>query len=427
MENILDSSNNETVDENYIGNIPSKSLKFISYILIVFVLLIIILSAVIKYPDTERVNVILTTDEQRTHLIAKTSGSVEFLVEDGEYVNDNTIIALIKNSANYEDIKGVEKVVKDLLSEIHSNKPFRQLKIDYKLGDLGEDYYDFFAAYEKFKLAKSDKVLKKNLLDLNEKLNIKGSHSEILKKQIRIENEGVKLRTELYDSTLKSFEANATTRDDLLLEKSRMLEQVKKEQSATASLKQSAEQIQETKIAINTKLNNYQEVLSQSQIDFFSVASVLISKIEDWKDKFLLRSNIKGNVVFLKEWRNNQFVMIGDEVATIVPVNEKHLCIGYVNPSSLPKLSLGQKIVINFDGYNSYDFGNIEGKLERISTVSHDSISRVLISLPNNLTTTQNKKIQFIHEQKGVGNIIIENKSILVRIFERVYNLFYEQ
>ena len=120
----------------------------------------------------------------------------------------------------------------------------------------------------------------------------------------------------------------------------------------------------------------------------------------------------------------NQFVNAGDEVATIIPDNEEYFCYGFVRPRSLSKIERGQKVNINFDGYTTFEHGLILGQLEHINMVNSDSIIRVFISLPDGLITTHGETIKFVHELRGMGQIITKEKSILYRLFEKIAKIF---
>ena len=59
----------------------------------------------LRYPDIIRTEIIITTNVPPEKLIAKTSGRIQaILVKDKDQVLANTPLAIIENSANYEDV-----------------------------------------------------------------------------------------------------------------------------------------------------------------------------------------------------------------------------------------------------------------------------------------------------------------------------------
>ncbi|MDR1346316.1 MAG: hypothetical protein LBK03_06405, partial [Bacteroidales bacterium] len=72
----------------------------------------------------------------------------------------------------------------------------------------------------------------------------------------------------------------------------------------------------------------------------------------------------------------------------------------------------------------TFEYGTIEGRLDHINIVHSDSIIRVFISLHNGLVTSHGETIKFVHELRGVGHIITEEKSILYRLFGKISKAF---
>ena len=82
---------------------PKAIFKWGNTILLVFILLLLFLSWFIKYPDIIRAEVTITTQFPPEKLIAKSSGRIsKIFIKNQKEINENTPIAIIENSANYE-------------------------------------------------------------------------------------------------------------------------------------------------------------------------------------------------------------------------------------------------------------------------------------------------------------------------------------
>jgi len=247
---------------------------------------------------------------------------------------------------------------------------------------------------------------------------------KISNKQLGIEQSITQTQSELQQNTQSSYYDNAITQEEYLQEKLRYLSQLRNEQNANLNTKNIVEQISTINTTLNKEELDYNRKILLYRYEFVSSAYQLLNRIEEWKARYLLTSNIEGELIFLKEWRDNQFVNAGDEVATIIPDNEEYFCYGFVQPKSLSKIETGQKVNINFDGYTAFEYGTISGMLDYINVINNDSIVRVFISLPNGLTTSNGETIKFVHELRGVGHIITKEKSILYRLFEKIAKVF---
>ncbi len=423
MENYLADDN--MFSNNYIENIPSKRIRILTWSIFLSLCIVLVLASIIQYPDTEVVNVTLTINEQRGHLIARTAGNIHFLHIEDTKIQANTPIAVIENTADYKDVISIDSIVKLQLELLDiALIDTTNLKITYRLGEIKESYLAFYNARKKLEIAVYNKVAIETIEGLKLQQQIVSDLLKISNKQLGIEQSLTQTQEELYQNTQKSYSDDAITKEEYLQEKIRYLNQLRSEENANVSTKNLAEQLLNINTTLNKEKFDYEQQILLYRAEFVSNAHQLLNKIEEWKSHYLLTSNIEGRLVFLKEWRDNQFVYSGDEVATIIPNNEEYFCYGFVLPKSLAKIEKEQKININFDGYTAFEHGTIIGKLEQFNMVSNDSIIRVFISLPNGLITTNNKTIKFVHELRGIGHIITKEKSILYRLFEKIAKIF---
>ena len=85
---------------------PPKALfRWGNTILFTFILLLLLLAYLVKYPDVNSAPIVITTQIPPEKSIARSSGAIEkILEENGEFVNENTPLAIIENTANYKDV-----------------------------------------------------------------------------------------------------------------------------------------------------------------------------------------------------------------------------------------------------------------------------------------------------------------------------------
>ena len=386
---------------------------------------LLLLAAIVQYPDTEFVMTTLTTNVQRGRLIARTAGNIHFLQPESSDVQAGIPIAVIENTADYKDVISIDSIVKSQLKILDTALVDTvNLKISYRLGEVKEHFLAFYNARKNLEMAVYNYVTVKTIEGLKQQQQIVYDLLEISNKQLGIEQSLTLTQGELYQNTQNSYSDDASTKEEYLQEKIRFLNQLRSEQSANFGVKNIAEQLSNINTTLNKEQLDYNRKILFYRYEFVSSAYQLLNKIEEWKARYLLSSNIEGKLIFLKEWRDNQFVSPGDEVATIIPYNEKYFCYGFVRPRSLSKIEKGQKVNINFDGYTTFEHGTISGQLEHINIVNNDSIIRVFISLPNGLVTTHGETIKFVHELRGTGHIITKEKSILYRLFEKIAKAF---
>src|SRR5688572_6145924 len=95
-----------------LGDPPGAIFRWGNTILLVFVLLLLLLSWFIKYPDVISSQIIITTNIPPEKIVTKTTGKIEaLLVNDKATVSKNTPLAVIENSADYTDLFLLKNIV----------------------------------------------------------------------------------------------------------------------------------------------------------------------------------------------------------------------------------------------------------------------------------------------------------------------------
>ena len=90
------------------------------------------------------------------------------------------------------------------------------------------------------------------------------------------------------------------------------------------------------------------------------------------------------------------------------------------------KVKKGQKVIIKLDNYPFEEWGSLNGKISSISEVpkqGEQSFYTLFISL-DDLKTSFGKNIVFKQEMQGTGEIVLEELTVLQRIFYQLRKVF---
>ncbi len=143
-----------------------------------------------------------------------------------------------------------------------------------------------------------------------------------------------------------------------------------------------------------------------------------------WEKQYVLKAKTSGAVSFYKLWAAKQTVSEGDVLYLIIPEASHFFGYTYISVTSSNKLKVGQQVNIKLDSYPYEEFGMVKGEVHSISRFAKDSRYIVKIELPDGLSTTYNKYLDFIPEMKGEAQILIEDLRLIDRIFGRLKNRF---
>ena len=148
--------------------------------------------------------------------------------------------------------------------------------------------------------------------------------------------------------------------------------------------------------------------------------------IKDWELTYVLQSNNAGIVAFLDYWSSGQTLKEGELVFTVSPESVPYFLAKLRTPkTNAGKIKIGQKVNIKLNDYPDYEFGVLQGRVERISSVSNTDGTYVLdVRVSRDLKTTYGKHIDFKQDMQGTADIITEDLRLIERYFYQFRELF---
>jgi len=148
--------------------------------------------------------------------------------------------------------------------------------------------------------------------------------------------------------------------------------------------------------------------------------------IKDWELKYVLKTNLKGKLSFMKQFNSNQTVVIDDLMFTISSENIPY----YVAKLSTPKnnsgkIKIGQRVNLKLNDYPVDEFGVLIGEVQNITSVSDQNGAYIVdVKIPKHLKTSFEKYIIFKQNMQGTADIVTEDLRLLERFFYQFRNLY---
>ena len=384
------------------------------------VLMLLVGSAVFKYPDVISSTVTLTGTTPVSAVVARTSGKLqELYVGNNQQVKANTLLAVIENPAGTNDILRLKELLRQAENSLDTIAlvPSQQLR----LGSLQSLYSSFYLSMSEYRQFKE---LAYHLKKIG-----------LVKARI-VKNE-VYYRNMLKQKDLSEVQAKIAhqqyARDSLLGVKGLVSKEAVEEaysrylQSSLSAenMERSLENLQIQLVQMNESLydTEYQYLDQKNTLEtqLRSLVNQLRAEIDAWEINYALITPIDGEITLTQYWTNNQNVTAGNVVFNIVPSNQGEI----VGKAMLPtersgKVRKGQKVNIRFSNYPDKEFGIVKGIVENISLIPVLDVQNVKsymvdIQLPNGLRTSYNKELPFLPEMEGQADIITEDISLLER------------
>ena len=351
---------------------------------------------------------------------ARVTGKIDtILVKDNQQIIEGSPIALIENTANYEDIFYLKSVLDTItLKKDSFSYPLEKVPLLF-LGDVENAYANFENNYIQY-------ILNKQLQPYsNEAIANSITTSELrrrlqnLKSQKKINKAELGFKKKDLDRSKSLFEKGVISAKDYETKQLEYLQSERSYQNMSSSISQLREAIANSnKTSKGTEITRIREemTLLKNTIQSFNL---LKKAIKDWELQYAFISKINGTVSFLNYWNENQTVTQGDLVFTIIPTKYSAYIAKLKTPSqNSGKITIGQRVNVKLQNYPDYEFGVLNGTVNNISMIpDKEGFYTVDVLLPKKLVTSYDKTIEFKHEMRGTAEIITEDLRLIERFF----------
>jgi HlyD family secretion protein len=410
---------------NEIDEIISKRPPFIVrwgiVLLFIMLLFIGILSWFIKYPDIITASAKLTSINAPKEVITKTSGKlIKLFAKEGEQANAGAVLGYMESNASHQEItylgENLEKM-EAILQKDALGALLPYLDDSYQhLGELQQSYQVFLQSFIGFRnyIANGFYLKKEGMLAKDAAL-LRILHDNLIQPR--------ELNIEDLDLSQKTFAANESLHKDKVIadlehrvEKSKLINKKLTLPQINAAITSNEAQHNEKQKEI-AELKN---TISQQKAVFYQSLYTFKSELDGWKQKYFLIAPVAGKISFGSFIQENQQLQTNQVICYINPGNSEYYAELYVPQANLGKVKLGQEVLIKFPSYPFQEYGSVKGKIDFISNIPTDSGYLAKLSLPNALTTSYQKEVQFREGLQAQGEIITQNMRLLQRFY---YNI----
>ena len=410
--------------EAIIGHPPGWTLRWGLTALATVMALLLGISWYVSYPDIVHARVVLTTQNPPIRVVAQASGQLDSLqAENGTMVEEDQILGILNNPANWPDVQVMEQT----LTELSENDPSTYLAIELpselELGSMQRDYATFSQNFSDLQYFLKQDINFQKISNLRRQIVEIKKLEASLSKQIDLFAEELALSENNLERVRKLFmkgvesELKFENTKTAHLIKSREMERLRSE---SASNQLEIQQLEASILDLRQKQSdNQNEHLLTIKSDIQRLKGIL----DEWKQQWLLMAPIAGEVALTNTRSNNQFVNENDTVLTIIPITSEGDIVSRATLTGVAsgKVDTGMPVHIRLAGYPYQEFGVLNGSVSRIAGVpGKDGGYEVEIALSDGMKTSYNKELEFQQEMKGIARIVTEERSLLMRILEKI-------
>lgn len=412
---------------------PMWIIRWGNTLFLVFILSLIALTAFIQYPDVITARLELVTQNPPIEVKALVDGKIDtlFFTEKAQ-VKEGQMLARIYSIARYPDILRAEQQVSQGLA-IDNFADY--LKVDFpeglELGELSTAYTDLLKATTQYRYFSKQNYVFKKIRSLEKEVVKIRELNQSLQNQEKIHAEEVKL-TETEHDRNKGLQQQGLISDlEFESSKAELLRINREFEMARMGQINNDLQVERLSIQKEELLNTRnQEINSQVQ-NIRELLNDLQSLIIQWKENYLIKAPISGELAFDERWTLEQPLNAGQTLFNLIPneANNKIIGVCQMPTRNSGEVKKGILVQVRLDAFPYQEYGIIEGNISSIGSITQTSsnaetFSRVELAFPDTLYTTFGERLDFTQKMTGTALIIKEKRSILERIFNQIINLF---
>ena len=391
----------------------------VSYMSLILLVLLGI-SFIVKFPDKITASIVVTTRIPPATIIAQASGKLRLLVRDHQIVAAGKVLAVIDNATRWQDLQQVQDYLSSFQMDI--DQPLAPLPpASVALGELQPYFTDFMLRYRAHRtfmeldpMAYELRFTRAQIQEREKLLRSQQLRQHLLSKELAIVQLDYARNQTLYRQKVVPISVLEGKERELLQAQGVL-------QGAQLAMEETSIQITNLRKESSNYRLQYEEKRQGQAQSVQEAYKELLGQIAAWEQRYLLRAPQNGKVAFFKYWSTNQYVKNGEDVLTIVPNGKQEVIGKLVMPAvNSAKVRLGQRVIIRLNDYQYSEFGMLTGNITNISAVPKGQRYAIEVSLPQRLTSSYHRDLQFRPEMQGTADIVTED----LRLIERIYYQF---
>lgn len=396
----------------------------------VFFFLVLLLVGIISFNQVVKGSVTLTSKSPPVEIKVKRDGNLSTIYyKPGDSILAGDIVAVLDNPVSQKDITFLkDRLLNDYPVVLSPEALSTEFPLNLNLGiSLQAAYNRFLEEYHTLILEntlghnqKMEQRLLKNIDNQGSILNSKKQEFQLMENSLSISTENINRHRQLFEKgVISKFDLEKVELE--FTEKNRQY----------SLLKQQMIQLQADKDMAKNDLEilrtSEERKLSLQEVELVFAQQNLLNEISAWEDKNLIKSPVAGRLSYNQVWGEHQNVEEGEVVFTIVPYMRKDLLGKCIVPvQNAGQISRGQKVYLKLDNYPYREWGMIKARVNSISEVpSREIVPSYIVYIDvDSLVTSYGKELNLHQELIGTAEIVLEEVTLLERVFYQFRQLW---
>jgi multidrug resistance efflux pump len=404
--------------QDIITSVPSWLLRWGITLFFCVLMLLLSLSAFIKYPDIVKTQLKITSPNMPKQVVPKITGKlVKLLVNNNDEVKQGQVLAFIESTASHDKVLLLLTRLKQIQKQVNLNQPIEKSFFNNadnnELGELQASYQSFSQAYLTYKSSVEDGFLLKKRAYLQKDVSALSQQASQLQSEKSLQQRDFKLAEEEYGMHKKLEQQKVETPAELRQQESKYLSRKAPMLQTDAALISAST----NSLAKQKEIMELDNQVQEEKSKFSQALNSLISQTEDWKTKYVLSASQAGRVTYAGIIQENQVVTTGQDVFYINAGNEQFFGEMSIPQDNLGKVKEGQEVLIKLKSYPFEEYGMLRGRISYLSDVPYrDSIFISKVTFRSKMSSDLKKPVHLKQGMMADAEIITQDATILQRL-----------
>jgi HlyD family secretion protein len=352
------------------------------------------------------------------------------LVTEKQIVIHDELLAIIENTANYNDIILLDSCL-NLAS--HNSVNFDNLnKVTIQtrnLGDLQPNYNTLQKAISDYNFFLETDYHNKKIATINRQIEVQKIILNQGERQLKLQQEQHQLADLQFKRDSNLYQQKVIAQAEYETAKATKLQATQNYENIKTALENQKIGILQLEQSIFDLEQQRNDQLAQHEIAINIAIDQLKASLTLFQKTYFLKSPIDGKITFTKYWQKNQNVASGETILTVVPADSTKI-IGkiFLPPQGVGRVQTGQTVNVKFDNFPYMEYGMVKTTIKNIALVpltdGETQFYVLEVDFPNNLTTNYNKTLLFSQQMSGTAEIITEDLRLIDRFLNPIKAIF---
>jgi multidrug resistance efflux pump len=406
---------------------PTSLMRWGVTALTVTVLVLLLFSWLVSYPELVRGRFTVTTRTPPSRLVTQIAGDVELILrQEGEHVRSGEPLVVFRNATPYENVTKLAKSLDAMDRALQSGAEVPEADASLPMGSLQDAYAQFLQSLSDFReLQPGTRYFDEKRLVIAEQLETQIRLGATLEKQQALVAEDLELARRDLARRQRLRQEGLLAATDVETAEKASLQQREAVENGLAAINRNRIEIAGYRSAALELDRQTSEARRKGFLDLRKAIQAVRSAITAWENLYVIKAPHDGTVSYFRELNPNQHLAAFEPVVAVLPDSTGFIARVRIDQRSAGKVQEGQRVILRFDSYPDREFGTVLGRVASISrlgmTDDKDQIIYLLdVDLPAGLRTTYKVRLNFRQELRGDADIVTAERRLLQRLFDQL-------